>query len=140
MINTCGIFLYSKKNQKFLMVKATNGWNFSIPKGQSEDGEDFIITAVREMKEEVGIDVKELQNYTLTFLGASEYDHGKKTLQAFFCSFDDDNFPEVNLQLEEVDKYWWVTLDELMKKVHKTQKKFHKYLLEEIELCSMYWR
>jgi 8-oxo-dGTP pyrophosphatase MutT (NUDIX family) len=34
--------------------------NFDIPKGHVEDGEDYFETCARELKEETGIDIKEL--------------------------------------------------------------------------------
>lgn len=56
---SCGavIFYKSRQNTKILLVKNSNGRYWSFPKGHIEDGENEHQTAIREIKEETGLDV-----------------------------------------------------------------------------------
>ena len=45
-----------QKGEKFLMIYRLKKWD--LPKGKLEDGETFEVAAVREVKEECGVDVK----------------------------------------------------------------------------------
>jgi 8-oxo-dGTP pyrophosphatase MutT (NUDIX family) len=70
---SCGIIITDGK--KVLVGHATEcGFQHDIPKGRHEYGEKFIETAIRELKEETGLDVKECQ---LTNLGRFEYTQTK---------------------------------------------------------------
>jgi|SRR3989344_5961909 len=57
------VFVILVKDKKILAIKrATTGWMdgfYSIPAGSLDDGEEVIKAAIRECKEEVGIDVNE---------------------------------------------------------------------------------
>ena len=55
---SCGLVLI--KDKKILLVHPTNsiGKSFSIPKGMINKDEDYITCAIRETKEEVGIEIK----------------------------------------------------------------------------------
>lgn len=51
-----------KEDQILLLKRATTGWMdgfFSIPAGSLDAGEEILSAAIREAKEEVGVDVKE---------------------------------------------------------------------------------
>ncbi len=54
--NKAGVIIYNKKTNNILIVQSRgNLWGF--PKGSFEEGEEFQTCAVRELKEETGIDV-----------------------------------------------------------------------------------
>lgn len=52
-IRSCGIFLFSKKRKRFLLLKHPDRWD--LPKGHIEKGESDIECALREFEEETGI-------------------------------------------------------------------------------------
>jgi len=56
---SCGALVYRKYhgNTEILLIKHINSGHWSFPKGHVEEGETEIETAMREIKEETGIDV-----------------------------------------------------------------------------------
>lgn len=56
---SCGAIVYRKHhgNLEILLIKHINSGHWSFPKGHVEEGESEMETAVREIKEETGIDV-----------------------------------------------------------------------------------
>ena len=53
---SCGAVLYKKEDGlKYLLILDRNG-NYGFPKGHVEAGETFKETALREIKEETGVD------------------------------------------------------------------------------------
>ncbi len=110
---SCGgiIFYKTKQNTKILLVKNNNGRYWSFPKGHIEDGETEQETAIREIKEETGLDVTIVNN----FREISEYcPFGKirKRVVFFLARAFTDN---VKIQEEEIDSYIWVDLQQARK-------------------------
>ena len=110
---SCGaiIFYKTKQNTKILLVKNNNGRYWSFPKGHIEDDENEQQTALREIKEETGLDVTILNN----FKEISEYSpYGKirKRVVFFLAQAFTDN---VKIQEEEIDSYIWVDLQQARK-------------------------
>ena len=62
---SCGgiIFYKTRQNVRILLVKNSNGRYWSFPKGHIEDGETEQETAIREIKEETGLDVTLVNNF-----------------------------------------------------------------------------
>lgn len=56
---SCGAVVFRKYhgNTELLLIKHANGGHWSFPKGHVEPGETEVETAVREVKEETGIDI-----------------------------------------------------------------------------------
>ena len=110
---SCGgiIFYKTKQNTKILLVKNNNGRYWSFPKGHIEEGETEQETAIREIKEETGLDVTIVRN----FREISEYCPFGKIRQrvVFFLAraFTDN----VKIQEEEIDSYIWVDLQQARK-------------------------
>ena len=110
---SCGgiIFYKTRQNVKILLVKNNNGRYWSFPKGHIEDGETEQETAIREIKEETGLDVTLVNN----FREISEYcPFGKirKRVVFFLARAFTDN---VRIQEEEIDSYIWVDLQQARK-------------------------
>ena len=110
---SCGgiIFYKTKQNTKILLVKNNNGRYWSFPKGHIEEGETEQETAIREIKEETGLDVTIVKN----FREISEYcPFGKirKRVVFFLARAFTDN---VKIQEEEIDSYIWVDLQQARK-------------------------
>ncbi|MEE1219148.1 MAG: NUDIX domain-containing protein [Ruminococcus sp.] len=110
---SCGaiIFHKTKQNTKILLVKNNNGRYWSFPKGHIEDDENEQQTALREIKEETGLDVTIFDGFRET----SEYcpfGKIKKRVVFFLAQAFTDN---VKIQQEEIDSYIWVDLQQARK-------------------------
>ncbi len=59
IIVSCAVIYYAKNTNEFLVCHPTGERNWSLPKGKidEDDGGDEYLCAVREMKEETGIDI-----------------------------------------------------------------------------------
>ena len=59
MEKSCGALVFRRLhgNTELLLIKHANGGHWSFPKGHVEPGETEVETALREIKEETGIDV-----------------------------------------------------------------------------------
>lgn len=110
---SCGgiVFYENKHNIKILLVKNTNSRYWSFPKGHIEKGETEKQTAIREIKEETGLDV-DIKN---DFREISDYcPFGKIRKHVVFFlaqAFTDD----VKIQKEEISDYAWVDLQQARK-------------------------
>ena len=107
---SCGAIILHKNPVtgfvKTLLVRNHNGRNYSFPKGHVEKGETEQQTAIREVKEETGLDIEIIDS----FREVSDYcPFGKiKKRVVFFMAqtFSD----EVTIQEEEIDSCIWVDL------------------------------
>lgn len=77
-----------KRGTNFILLE--QGWGkslpgniYDIPKGHWEEGELLEDTAIREAKEEAGLEIEQTE---LTFLG--EFPYGKDTIALFYCEKD----------------------------------------------------
>jgi len=101
------------QDNKILLAHPTNApWknSYSIPKGGVEEGEKLIETALRETKEEVGLNIPfELIDRNNEHLVTYKNKHGKayKKVYYYIVKLDDNTYSEIldknQLQLEEVD-------------------------------------
>ncbi len=110
---SCGaiVFYRSKPLTKVLLVKNRNSRYWSFPKGHIEKGENEFQTALREVKEETGLDVKLYGNCRQV----SDYNpFGKIEKRAvfFLAETKTDN---VVIQKEEIDCYTWATFQQAEK-------------------------
>lgn len=129
---TCGIYLFNTRNKKILVCHATNSpWNkWSIPKGLKDEGEDSYIAACRELKEETGIDIRNLHILQTNPLPAIKYKRQNKILESYLIITDSDldNFSFncrmlVNDDFPEVDGWKWISLSKLKDYLHESQQK-----------------
>lgn len=147
MIKTFSDFLNEKKKNwngagvaiiyegKILLVHPANGsWVkplMGIPKGGVEDGEDLLDAALREVKEETGIELSadqlEPQVESIDIFNKNgEYKH---SLYYFICRISDlseiglDSLavPKSQLQKEEVDWAGFINIKEAYGKVSRAQ-------------------
>lgn len=106
---SCGAIIIHKSgenNYKVLLVKNHNGRYWSFPKGHVEKGETEEETAIREIKEETGLDVEIVDS----FREVSDYcpfGRIKKRVVFFMAQTFSTN---VVVQKEEIDSYIWVDL------------------------------
>ena len=107
---SCGAIVIYKDGDRYkiLLVKNHNGRNYSFPKGHVEQGETEEQTAVREVKEETGLDIEIIES----FREVADYcPFGKirKRVVFFMAQTMSD---KVTIQEEEIDSYLWVDLAE----------------------------
>lgn len=152
--NSAGILLFSLKNNKptvllvhpggpFWAKKDAGAW--SIPKGEIEAGEDNLITAKRELFEEVGIHA----SGPFIFLKPITLQSGK-IVTAWAMRFE-DALPPLNsntFEMEwppksgkkqffpEVDKANWFSIDEGMEKINFAQQSFITQLMGWLSTAS----
>lgn len=128
---TCGIYLFDLKQSKLLIGHAarTSKNNWSIPKGLKEESENEYQAAVREFKEETGIDLNRIKIKEKVELPEVKYKNRNKVLRSFLVKTDtslsDATLTCTSLvknSYPEIDNFLWVTIDELDKYVHETQR------------------
>jgi predicted NUDIX family NTP pyrophosphohydrolase len=131
MENTYGIFLVN--DQGLILIghptkSGISGW--TIPKGRPEEGEDPLTTALREFKEESGIDLT-LQRNELVFLGTEVYKSKKKQIHAYLLKTNKEFAEPVCMSLvvdkgepfyPELDQFKWATFDEAYNLLYVSQK------------------
>ena len=105
---SCGCIII--KNNKVLLVyeKNRNFWGF--PKGHMENGENEIETALREVKEEVGLDVEinEEKRYVLNYIIRNEID---KTTVLYLAKPKSE---KITMQESEIENIKWCEFDEAL--------------------------
>lgn len=107
MEKSCGCIIFD--GDKVLVVKQRS-CIYGFPKGHVEEGETEIMTAIRETKEEVGLDVYVDPNLRFTINYLVKEDKLKEVV--YFVSFLKNN-NDVIIQEEEIDSYMWVDIDEV---------------------------
>ena len=110
---SCGAVVYHRTRfgaVKVLLVKNHNGKCWTFPKGHVEKNETEQQTALREIKEETGLDVIIEPNFRKTNIYCP---FGKiKKQVVFFLARTNENI--VSMQHGEIDYYLWVTIDDAM--------------------------
>ena len=107
---SCGaIVIYRDgRSYKILLVRNHNGRNYSFPKGHVEKGETEQQTAIREVKEETGLDIEIIDSFR-EVADYCPFGKIKKRVVFFMAQTFSD---KVTLQEEEIDSYIWVDLFE----------------------------
>lgn len=113
---SCGALVFRKNDGKteLLLIKHRCGGHWSFPKGHVESGENELQTALREIKEETGLDVSLMDG----FRQSVEYfpkPHVKKQVVYFLGTPQGDD--TVRKQEEEISEYRWCRLDDVDKMV-----------------------
>ncbi|MCS7184036.1 MAG: NUDIX domain-containing protein [Patescibacteria group bacterium] len=142
---SAGILIYRKNNNQFEILLVHPGgpyWqnknegSWSIPKGEVKENDvNFLITAIREFKEETGVDIKEEDIKRIFYLG--EVKSENKIVQVFCLEKDwGDNFklkskmikiewpPKSNqfIDIPEIDQIGYFNLEEAKTKLVKFQR------------------
>ena len=107
---SCGCIIL--KNDKVLLIGARDDdgelfWAF--PKGHQDEGETDIETAIRETKEEVGLDVEIIDKEPIK---TGHLVHGGTAYKDILLFIARPLNNEFKLQADEVEKADWVPIDE----------------------------
>lgn len=137
MKNSAGIAIVWK--DKVLLVHPTNNkwWGtYSIPKGEIEKDENPTEAAIRELKEEIGIELP-ISSVRENELLECEYPSGKKVLYYIYkiknlseIGMTKENLSRDKLQLEEVDWAGFIDFDEALKRIHPNMRS----IIENIQI------
>jgi len=105
---SCGCIII--KDNKVLLVNEKNRNFWGFPKGHMEQDETEIETALREIKEEVGLDVEidSKKRYTLNYIIRDEID---KT-SVFYVAYPKNT--NIKMQESEIEDIKWCTYEEAL--------------------------
>ena len=105
---SCGCIII--KDNKVLLINEIHGNFLGFPKGHMENGENEIKTALREVKEEVGLDVKidTDKRYVLNYIIDNKID---KTTVLYVAEPISD---KIVMQESEIDNVKWCSFDEAL--------------------------
>lgn len=106
MEKSCGAIIFNEG--KVLVVKQTSGF-YGFPKGHVEIGETEKETAIRETKEETGLDIKIISDkrYTQSYI-VKENVH--KDVVFFIANLENNNEKR---QVEEIEEILWIDINEV---------------------------
>ncbi|NLY17777.1 MAG: NUDIX domain-containing protein [Clostridiaceae bacterium] len=109
---SCGAIIIGKQN-RVLLIKHVNGGHWSFPKGHMKDNELEEQTALREIKEETGLDVV----LDTGFRFVNTYSPTENVIKdvVYFLGFTEEREPVK--QDEEVNEAGWFTFDEALRKI-----------------------
>ena len=115
-IKSCGFIVYKEENNEnfYLIIKSHNG-DVGFPKGHMEPGENELQTAIRELKEETGMDVDTIYDfrYQIEYPLPRVPDAMKQTVYFLGkCASDD-----IIIQETEVASAEFVTYDKAIEKL-----------------------
>lgn len=106
---SCGAIVYRKfhGNIELLLIKNANGGHWSFPKGHVEEGETEEETAIREIKEETGIDVILDNSFRKVITYTPKKDITKDVIYFIAKAVSYDYTP----QEEEISQIKWVEIN-----------------------------
>lgn len=103
---SCGAVVFRRKsgNVEYLLIKNKRGTNWGFPKGHVELGETEMQTAMREVREETGLNISPLKGFRVV----NEYrPHGNvsKRVVLFLAEMTTDE--EIVIQQSEIERFIW---------------------------------
>lgn len=130
MQETIGIFLVNRGRILIGHPSKHPPTAWTIPKGRPEPNENHLDTAIREFKEEAGIDLSEFKDQ-MVFIGSQEYKNKNKKIFTYILKVETD-FPEPKCEsmvidkgepyFPELDGFKWATYEEAINLLFVTQK------------------
>ena len=143
--NGVGIIVLNKENKVFVARRIDNAQNFwQMPQGGINKGEDFLIAAYRELKEETSIKnvelIKELEGTTtyelpsrlLGIIWKGKY-RGQKQKWFLMKFFGDDNEINIKTKNPEFLDWKWIELDQITEVVVDFKLHVYKELKEKVK-------
>uniref|UniRef100_A0A6C0KHD8 Nudix hydrolase domain-containing protein n=1 Tax=viral metagenome TaxID=1070528 RepID=A0A6C0KHD8_9ZZZZ len=129
-IKKAGSFMYDKQNNKILLVQS-RGQLWGPPKGSIQDNENPLECALREVKEETGIEIKE-----------AELNSGSITIKTkalyYFMEVNMDKYnvePQIHVKDNDANGIGWFNVDclnELIDKRHISINQHCRILIKRI--------
>ena len=126
---SCGAVVYNPERQSFLIIKMLNG-NWGFPKGHNENQETDIQTAIREVTEETGINIKILDGFKKSIKYIPFPEVLKKVI--FFIGITEEE--KVTIDKHEIEDYMWCSYEEALKMItYKPQRDIMESSLQFIK-------
>jgi predicted NUDIX family NTP pyrophosphohydrolase len=125
VIESAGLIVYRRSGQllEVLLVHPSGNYNrrapWGIPKGLPEKDEPLADAAIRETREETGLDLNDPAVSSLVSLGFIEYTRSRKRVHAFAF----EAWPEATPRVAswEVDRAEFLPLEEARRLIHPDQ-------------------
>lgn len=109
---SCGAVVISgEEKKKVLLIKNKRSAHWGFPKGHIEKGETQEETAIRETKEETGLDIEIIDGFSCK----SEYTIQGRVEKAVIIFLAKAQTTDVTVQEEEIDEYIWADFDSALK-------------------------
>lgn len=110
---SCGCVVFDKETHSKVLIVFEKGRNFwGFPKGHIEEGETEIETALREVKEEVNLDVKILDEKYRYVVNYIIEDKQIDKTSVFYIAEPVDDGMNLNNQEAEIEDSKWVTVED----------------------------
>lgn len=139
-------FIVVSKDNKILIGKGSNREKncWTVFKGTQEEGESLIDTAIRELKEESGIDINSSEGLqkSISTMPIHSYSMKKKNVHLFLLKDDDGILDDFEFKCEsridgvgppEILAYKWVDIDELNRYLFFSQHKIKDDLCQALK-------
>ena len=116
------VMIQDKTTGKVLVQERIKSWKgLSFPGGHVDEGESFVDSAIREIKEETGLDIKNLKS-----CGTFHWSNNKTFDRYIVFLYKTADFKgELITEMEE-GKNYWISIKEL--KAQQSTNDFHHYL------------
>ncbi len=125
---SCGAVVFNEQMDKVLLIRHLKG-HVAFPKGHVEDKETEEETAIREVKEETGIDI-EIISKNKHHISYSPKPNYYKDVYFFIGKAIGG---ELRPQPEEIDECFWCEIDKVLKYItYEKDKKLFSEILKEI--------
>jgi len=137
---SCGVVIYREigKNIEFLSVSAINDGHWGFPKGHVEKDESEQRTAIREVKEETGLEVILINGFRVSVEYLIKNEKIKEDIikQVVFFLAKVGN-QSIHIQLDEIKDYKWQSyLNTYQTLTYKTSKDVLKRAFEFINVSK----
>jgi 8-oxo-dGTP pyrophosphatase MutT (NUDIX family) len=117
------VYRKNAKGFEVILIKIKNGTVFTLPKGSIDDGESIDETALREVREETGVNgeiEEELGNVSYWFYAKGENIKYKKTVHYFLLRYVSGDTADHDAEVEDAV---WIELDKALELVmYKTDR------------------
>ncbi len=112
---SCGALVVNKNgsSNKILLIRNRGGNYWGFPKGHREEGETLEETALREIREETGLEIELIKGFSAET--AYKKDNGNTKYVTYFLA--EPVSPEVIIQEEEISGYTWLEYSDCMEKL-----------------------
>lgn len=139
-MNTIGIIIVNNDGD-ILLTKPTGNNTLSFPKGLQDNNETFLETAIREVLEETGLDLKNINGEFSKEYYTQEYNRKNKTVHLFIFKSNENlkNTPIIcnsfferdGVFIPENDDSFWLSIkDSKIQKLHEAQLKIFNSIVE----------
>lgn len=116
--NIKGVGIIVRWNGLILLCKRTDNGLWGLPGGGIEDGEEPLDAAIRELREETGLCLKE-ENFIYIGVSISEPNLAKKDSRLgcgvdYLVDLDYSNEPIIEISKREASDYKWVSIEDIL--------------------------